>query len=1017
MTSSQASSKQAKAEQLTRELLAGGAQQSSALELLLQRARLYADLGDEDKAKADISQAAALAREDPATEAASVAAVERAFREISVSNIGDPNSKYAAHTSDAIVNSAVKYVATIADQSLGEEKAATEAGDIAEAVRVLSGRIAQSKHGQPALLSEPQLDQLVDAFHTLCERTKLASDQGSLAAEIASCVRSALAHMAVPTANDSEAKSALVSVAVRIAETWERNQTNGSFKQQACGFGAAMYTTAAFALSTHEASHDDISEIVRRSFAFCVNQLWLVGTTPVASAEEFGGIGQGILRLLTANRPLFMSLFAPYTLAVERLLTLLGQAAGSQRRSMAMLIVSQLVAAAKDPANSSMFPGYEAPTARGGAPPIALVRLQQTAVRVLDAWVQSTAQAERAQGLLAMAALYESGVGSDLVAELWLRGGWIDELWDQGDVDRKQTQLALLALADASSADAAVGPGMKKAGNALVQEFVRKGKSKVATSEDRQLADLAAVILAKWSGVAAPAAAETTPDNGGGGVVEAMPTEDADPIVLADMHAQRIVDTLAASSGDTSAVERAAEALGYLCLQPRLKEHVVQNEAMLRGLFSFAAKSIVASLKFSVVMLVRNLTQYRAVLTEEQKRMQQLQQMGAKAQNKAGANAKDAGEEEDQALNAPERVSARAQLVCKAGAVSLIVSAVQPRMSPSDSVRDAVAEIAVALATTPALRGLLVQQGGVRALLSSLTSDAPKAATALQALRQSRDKHVAFALAKIAISVPPHLAFPDPREIVRLLLSLLLEDTEAQSLLMKFEALLALTNLASAEPGSSSDVRGYLANDLGGYAVVETCVLSEHPLVRRAATELVCNLVYDPKVFERYAAGSDKGIPLLEEECRIVELPSDDEEEVDVDVGAAEFSYRSQRLHLLVALADVDDVPTRSAAAGALAVLSSDPRCCRYLFLIHPRASDVLLALAADDTDGDKQMEMAFKHRVAVIWANAASCGDARVCAKLREQVKIAESLREMASDSSTPYHAAANSALEQLQG
>ncbi|KAJ2443517.1 hypothetical protein GGF42_006600 [Coemansia sp. RSA 2424] len=60
---------------------------------------------------------------------------------------------------------------------------------------------------------------------------------------------------------------------------------------------------------------------------------------------------------------------------------------------------------------------------------------------------------------------------------------------------------------------------------------------------------------------------------------------------------------------------------------------------------------------------------------------------------------------------------------------------------------------------------------------------------------------------------------------------------------------------------------------------------------------------------------------------------------------------------------------------------------------------------------------MAFKHRVAVIWANAASCGDARVCAKLREQVKIAESLREMASDSSTPYHAAANSALEQLQG
>ncbi|KAJ2835606.1 SWI5-dependent HO expression protein 4, partial [Coemansia sp. 'formosensis'] len=943
-------------------------------------------------AKADISQAAALARE-PDASAASMAAVEKAFREISVGSASAGHSKHAGLASDAIIDSIVQFVAE-ADQS--PEDAASS---IAEAAGVLNSRISQnSRH---SLLTESRLCQLVDAFHTICERAKLTKDQRALAAALANCVRSALAQLAVQTAtsddkepvSDPAARSSLVKVAVRIAETWERRQTDGGFKQQTCRLGAAMYTTAAYALSTHEAAPSDsaLHEVVRGSFVFCISQLWLIGTLPVAAADEFRDVGQGILRLLTANRPLFLSIFVTSAPAVDRLLMLLGQALGSERRSMAMLIASQVVASAKDPSNSSRLPGYEPPTARSGAPALALVKLQQGAVRVLDAWVQSTAQAERTQGLLAIAALYEAGVGSDVVAALWLQGGWVEELWDQGDVDLRPTQLALLALADASSSDAAVGPRMKKAGNGLVQELVRKGSAKSATGEDRGLAERAAVVLAKWSGVvvAAPTAKS--------GSVEAAPTEDVDPVVLADMHMQHISDALAApGEPDCAAVERATEALGYLCLQPQLKEHVTQNESLLKALFSYAAKSAVASLKFSAIMLVRNLTQYRAVLTEEQKRMRQLQQMGAKAQ---GTAATAANEDDDNPLDRPDRVSERARIVCTAGAVALLVSAVQARASPSDSVRDAVAQIFVALATTQALRGLVVQQGGVRALLGMLTGDAPKAATPYvpRALGQPRDKHVAFAVAKLAISVPPHLAFSDPREVARLLLSLLLEDAEPQALLMRFEALLALTNLASAAPGSSGDIRGFLANDLGGFSVVETCVLSEHPLVRRAATELVCNLVYDPKVFERYAADADRGVP--PEDAKIVELPDDDDRD----------GYRSQRLHLLVALADVDDAPTRCAAAGALAVLSSDPRCCRYLFLVHPRASDVFLALAADDDD----MRAAdFKHRVAVIWANAASCGDTRVVEAMRGQ-GVCECLQTMANDKDMPYCAAATSALE----
>ncbi|KAJ1805048.1 SWI5-dependent HO expression protein 4, partial [Coemansia sp. RSA 2599] len=364
-----------------------------------------------------------------------------------------------------------------------------------------------------------------------------------------------------------------------------------------------------------------------------------------------------------------------------------------------------------------------------------------------------------------------------------------------------------------------------------------------------------------------------------------------------------------------------------------------------------------------------------------------------------------AEDEEADKYDSSEHVSKRSVAVCKAGCLSMLVAAVQPARRPSDNLKDAVAEIMVSLATTQALRGLIVQQGGVRALLGLLTADAPKAAkddsdkgddgkqsTKMpQALRQQRDKNAAFALAKIAISVPPHLAFQDPREIVRLLLSLLAEETETQALLMKFEALLALTNFASAQPGSAHDVRGYMANDLGGISLIEMVVLSDHVLVRRAATELICNLVYEPSVFERYVKNADSCVPppsaaedsaqgpeLLSERMPsgIVEISSDDDGEQTSERSKGDMkenkqkqdndAYRSQRLHLLIALSDVDDAATRSAAAGALAVLSNDPRCSRYLFLAHPRASEVLLDLLSDnasDNEKDPSSLAAFKHR------------------------------------------------------
>ncbi|KAJ2799784.1 SWI5-dependent HO expression protein 4, partial [Coemansia helicoidea] len=166
----------------------------------------------------------------------------------------------------------------------------------------------------------------------------------------------------------------------------------------------------------------------------------------------------------------------------------------------------------------------------------------------------------------------------------------------------------------------------------------------------------------------------------------------------------------------------------------------------------------------------------------------------------------------------------------------------------------------------------------------------------------------------------------------------------------------------------------------------------------------------------RFAHDADRYVPAEHPTPRIIELPSNDEGEAGPVPGRPDDdAYRAQRLHLLVALADVDDAATRSAAAGSLAVLSSDPRCCRYLFLAHPRAPDVLLGLADDQTLADDAMRAAFAHRVAVVWANAAACGDAQVAEKMRCQPGLVDRLQSMAADAQAPYCAAAKCAVERL--
>lgn len=104
----------------------------------------------------------------------------------------------------------------------------------------------------------------------------------------------------------------------------------------------------------------------------------------------------------------------------------------------------------------------------------------------------------------------------------------------------------------------------------------------------------------------------------------------------------------------------------------------------------------------------------------------------------------------------------------------------------------------------------------------------------------------AQALAKLAITADPRIAFPGQRaaELVKPLKHL----ARQRNGLLQFEACMALCNLA----GSSEELRMKLYREKA-VSVLEDLMFDEDPLVRRAATEALCNCFYCEKIFDMFA--------------------------------------------------------------------------------------------------------------------------------------------------------------------
>lgn len=375
---------------------------------------------------------------------------------------------------------------------------------------------------------------------------------------------------------------------------------------------------------------------------------------------------------------------------------------------------------------------------------------------------------------------------------------------------------------------------------------------------------------------------------------------------------------------DADSRNASVEGLAYATLKASVKVTLCKDKIFVKKLLKTLEDSVgKATVMFGGLTIVSNLTAYLPSLSEEQKKVAQLK-------NYANATPK-ANLEPDTGDKDPA-VSARCKTLIDGGLVPILVSC-SKKISPNAII--IVAGILLSLSKQQGHRGIIAQQGGVKLLLqfyAAVTGDTGQD----RKIKQT----ASHALARVLISTNPSHVFSSQLPVasaVRPLLAPLDNQGDQPDLLPVFESLLGLTNLASTDDSTRDLIIRV------GWQQIEETLLSSNMMVQRATVELVCNLMASPHGVSRFADGSKAA---------------------------------GNRLHILLALADSEDMATRRAAGGALAMLTEWDKACEAV-MGRVRGMEILLAMVAEDNEE-------VRHRGLVCVRNLV-CGRGEYAGKFRE--------------------------------
>ena len=327
----------------------------------------------------------------------------------------------------------------------------------------------------------------------------------------------------------------------------------------------------------------------------------------------------------------------------------------------------------------------------------------------------------------------------------------------------------------------------------------------------------------------------------------------------------------------------AAEGMAFLTLDALVKEALMEDRPALRVLLEMAGTRD-HSLQFGVSTILVNLSNSY----EKPERNCDLEELG----RFAGENVP-----KEHELDGEEFVKKRVEVLLE---VQVVVALLELAGNESKTVHEQVARVFLALTNEVGNRGAVIQQGGGKILLTLAGDNTEKGKLI-----------AAQALAKLGITSDPRLAFPGQRllEVVRPLVSLLKADHG----LMQFEGLLALTNLASV----SDDIRRRILKE-GGVGLMESLMFEDHQMIRRAATEALCNMICLEEVAARFKRSDDV-----------------------------------ERVKLWTLFAGEEDEKLAVAASGGLCILSRDPAICQQILEVKS-ALEILKELV---TSGSEELQ------------------------------------------------------------
>lgn len=328
----------------------------------------------------------------------------------------------------------------------------------------------------------------------------------------------------------------------------------------------------------------------------------------------------------------------------------------------------------------------------------------------------------------------------------------------------------------------------------------------------------------------------------------------------------------------------AVEGLAYLTMDADVKDDFVEDEPALQAMFELT-KSTDKTILYAVASTLVNCTNSY----DKKEIMPELVQLAKFSKQHVP---------EQHPKDKKDFIEKRVKRLLKAGVISALTCMVKADSAIlTDPTKELLARVFLALSEDPKDRGIIVAQGGGKALI-------PLALEGTE-LGKTRASH---ALAKIAATSNPEIAFPGERiyEVIRPLVSLLSTDKDG---LQNFDSLLALTNLS----GMTEKLRLKILKEKA-LPEIENYMFEDHEQIRQAATECMCNLVLCKDVQENYMAdGNDK-------------------------------------LKLLVLLCAEDDVKLQIAAAGALAMLTAaQKKLCTKLTTVTTQWLEILQRLCLHD--------------------------------------------------------------------